>query len=105
MTPLHAFHAKNNSGRQKSALSEPLPVATWAEKPCKARLRLSAAEDFARSIPCPRSRKMYKSQGKGVGHRRTLYHESVLAEGEILSTLAACNSDIRYQLGIFSSSP
>ena len=48
---------------------------------------------------------MYKSQGAGVGHRRTLAREAVVAEEEILSLLAAYNADIRYQLGIFNSSP
>ena len=33
---------------------------------------------------------MYKSQGKGVGHRRKLAHEEVVAEEEILSLFAAC---------------
>ena len=91
MTPLYAFHTKNNADRQKSALSMPLPVAHGpsAEKTGTIRLRLSAAEDFARSRSCPRSRKMYKSQGAGVGHRRALAPESVRAEEEILSLLAA----------------
>jgi hypothetical protein len=53
------------------------------------RLRLSAAEDLARYRSCSRSKYMYKSQGTGVGHRRTLAHESVLAEEEILSLFAA----------------
>ena len=76
-----------------------------AEKTCTTRLRLSAAEDLARFGSFPRLGEMYKSQGKGVGHRRMLSHESVLAEEEILSLFAVCNSDIRYQLGIFSSPP
>ena len=48
---------------------------------------------------------MYKSQGAGVGHRRTLAREAVVAEEEILSLLAAYNADIRYQLGIFIHLP
>ena len=48
---------------------------------------------------------MYKSQGAGVGHRRTLVREAVVAEEDILSLLAAYNADIRYQLGIFNFSP
>ena len=90
MAPLYAFHTKN-ADRQKSALSKPLPVAHGpsAEKTGTIRLRLSAAEDLARSRSCPRSRKMYKSQGTGVGHRCTLAPESVRAEEEILSLLAA----------------
>ena len=90
MAPLNAFHAKNNADRQKSALSRPLPVAHGpsAEKTCTTRLRLSAAEDFARSISCPRSVKMHKGLGRGVQHRRTLAHESVLAEEEILILFA-----------------
>ena len=82
---------KNDAGRQKSALSKPPPVAHGpsAEKTCTMRLRLIAAEDFARSRSCPRSRKMYKSQGTGVGHRCALAPESVRAEEEILSLLAA----------------
>ena len=35
-----------------------------------------------------REAKMYKSQGTGVGHRRTLAHESVLAEEGILILFA-----------------
>ena len=89
----------------RSAGLSPWPHWPSAEKTFTTRLRLSAAEDFARSRSCPRSRKMYKSQGKGVRHRRTHAHEPVLAEGEILSLLAAYNSNIRYQLGTFSSLP
>ena len=89
--PCTPFTQKNDAGRQKSALSKPPPVAHGpsAEKTCTTRHRLSAAEDLARSRSCPRSGKMYKSQGAGVGHRPTLAPDAVRAEDEILSLLAA----------------